>query len=277
MTFRSIIVYLDDSPAGERRIDAAVRLVRRLGGRLTAICASRLAESAVDVAELGPDEVARRVLERESREHAESLLRRTAAHAAVGDIELRPLENHPLDAALAEMRCADLSILSQPEDASDDADFGRRLLVHAILGNGGPVLVLPYAPSSLEIGHNAVIAWDGGRAAARAMRDALPILAPAARVTLLSIGIRSVTGEEIERSQSRAVTYLAAHGVRAQTRRLDSTLADPGELLLSQLSDLGADLVVMGAYGHARLRELILGGVTRTMLEKMTVALLTSH
>lgn len=277
MTFRSIIVYLDDNPAGERRVDAAVRLVRRLGGRLKAIYASREAQSFVDIGELGPREVARRVLERESHEQAESLLRRSAARAAIGDIEIRVLENHPLDAALAEMRCADLSILSQPENKSDDADFGRRLLVHAILGNGAPVLVLPYAQSSLEIGHNVVIAWDGSRAAARAMRDALPILASAARVTVLSIGIRSVTDEDIERSQARAVTFLAAHGVHAQARRLDSTLDDPAELLLSQLSDLGADLVVMGGYGHARLRELILGGVTRTMLEKMTVPVFTSH
>ena len=277
MTFRSIIVHLDDSAAGERRVDAGVRLVRRLGGRLKAIYVSPQARTIVDIGELGPQDVARRVLERESHEHAEALLRRTATRAAIGDIEVRVLESDPLDEALAEMRCADLAILSQPEGASDDADFGRRLLANAVLGNGGPVLVLPFAQSSYEIGQNVVVAWDGGRESARAMRDALPILASAARVTLLSIGERTVTGEEIERSQSRVVAYLMAHGVHTQPRRLDSTLDDPAELLLSQMSDLGADLVVMGGYGHARLRELILGGVTRTMLEKMTAPLFLSH
>ena len=276
MTYRSIVVQLDDSAAGERRIDAAARLVRRLGGRLRVLYVPEETAAIVDVGELGPQDVARRVLERESREHAEALLRRTAARAAIGDVAIHVLGGHPLDEALAEIRCADLAILSQPEK-SDHGGFGRRLLAQAILGNGTPILVLPYAQSTPGIGDNVVVAWDGGSEAARAMRDALPMLASAARVTLLSIGERATTGEDIQRSQARAMSLLTAHGVRAQSRRLDSTLADPAELLLSQLADLGADLVVMGAYGHARLRERILGGVTRTMLEKMTVPLFVSH
>jgi nucleotide-binding universal stress UspA family protein len=243
---------------------------------LRALYVPQEAQPIVDIAELGPQDVARRVLERESREHAESLLRRTAARAAIGDVAIHVLDGHPLDEALAEMRCADLAILSQPEK-DDGTDFGRRLLANAILGNGTPVLVLPYAQSTAGIGDNVVVAWDGGREAARAMRDALPILASAASVTLLSIGARAITGEDIQRSQERALAFLSAHGVHAQSRRLDSTLDDPAELLLSQLADLGADLVVMGAYGHARLRELILGGVTRTMLQKMTVPVFVSH
>ena len=277
MTFRSIIVHLDDTPAGERRIDAAVRLAHRVGGRLKAMCLSRAAQAVVDIGELEPGQVARRVLERDAREHAESLLRRTATRAAIGDIDIRVLEHRPLDEALAEMRCADLSILSQPEGDGDDAGFGRRLLGYALLGNGGPVLVLPYASASSEIGRNVVVAWDGGREAARAMRDALPILACAERTMLLSLRTRSVRGADLESSQARAIALLAAHGVHAQSRRTDCTLDDGAELLLSQLSDLGADMVVMGAYGHARLREVILGGFTRTMLEKMTVPVFASH
>ena len=277
MTYRSIVVHLDDTPAGEQRVDVAVQLARRVGSRLKAFCVLRGAGAAVDVAELGAHEVARQVLERDAREHASALLRRTAERAALGDIEIRVLETRPLDEAQAEMRCADLAILSQPEGTSDGAAFGRQLLANAILGNGAPVLVLPYARSTFDIGRDVVVAWDGGRESARAMRDALPILGSASHVTLLSIGARAITGEDIERSQARAVAFLAAHGVHARPRRVDSTLDDPAEMMLSQLADLGADLLVMGGYGHARLRELVLGGVTRTMLEKMTVPLLVSH
>ena len=277
MTYRSIVVHLDDTPAGEYRIDVAVQLAGRVGGRLKAFCVLRGGDAGVDLGELGPREVARQVLERDARECAAALLRRTAARAALGDIEIRVLETRPLDEAQAEMRCADLAILSQPEGTNDGAAFGRQLLATAILGNGGPVLALPYARSTSEIGRDVVVAWDGAREAARAMRDALPILGSASHVTLLSIGARAITGEDIERSQARAMAFLSAHGVHARGRRVDSTLDDPAEMLLSQLADLGADLLVMGGYGHARLRELVLGGVTRTMLEKMTVPLLISH
>lgn len=121
-----------------------------------------------------------------------------------------------------------------------------------------------------------MIAWDGGREAARAVRDALPILASAPHTTLITVGERCRLGEDAEHSQVRVASFLALHHVAAECVRMPSTI-DPAEHLLSRLCDLGADLLVMGAYGHARVHELILGGVTRTMLEKMTVPLFLSH
>ena len=276
MTFKSIIVHLDDNHAGEQRVDAAVRLARRFGSRLRAIYSTSKTRSDVDIAQLSPSEAARLIFEREARDRAEALLRRAAAAAALGNVEVRVLGVNPLDEALAEMRCADLSILAQPDGGSEVAEFDRRLLAQALLGTGGPVLVLPCAPSTVEIGQNVVIAWDGGREAARAVRDALPILASASHTTLISIGERCRPGEDAEHSQVRVASFLALHDVAADCVRMPSTI-DPAEHLLSRLCDLGADLLVMGAYGHARVRELILGGVTRTMLEKMTVPLFLSH
>lgn len=277
MTPKSIVVHLDDSPASGQRMDAAVRIARRFEARMMAIYSTRTTRSEIDIAELPPREVAQLILEREARDHAEALLRRTAADAAVGEVQMRILGSRPIDEALAEMRCADLSILSQPDDEGDVGEFDRRLLENAVLGAGGPILVLPRASSTAVIGENVVIAWDGSREAARALRDALPMLASASRMTLLSLGDRCRLDEDVEHSQARAIAFLGAHGLRAQARSMKCTIEDPAELLLSQLCDLGADLLVMGAYGHARVRELILGGMTRTMIEKTTVPLLTSH
>ncbi|HLX27689.1 MAG TPA: universal stress protein [Casimicrobiaceae bacterium] len=277
MTFRSILVHLDDSAAGERRMDAAVTIARRFKGCVTAIYSSLSSRVEVDIEQLPPREVAKLMLDREARDRAEALLRRMAEAREHVEIQIRALGINPIDNALAEMRCADLAILSQPGDEIDISGFDRRLLEHALLGSGGPLLVLPFAPSTAEIGGNVVIAWDGSREAARAVRDALPLLATASRTTLLSIGNRCRLGEDAQRSQERVTAYLALHGVNVQPKRMESTLDDPGELLLSELCDLGADLLVMGAYGHARVRELVLGGMTRTMVEKMTVPLFTSH
>lgn len=276
MSLKSIVVHLDENPAVEQRIGIAVQVARRFRGRVRGIYSTRKTRAEVDIGELAPREVARRISEREAREHTQSLLTRTAAAAALGEVEVDVLGTNPVDEALAVMRCADVSVLSQPDFENDGGGIDRRLLENALLGAGGPLLVLPRVQSTFEVGQNIVIAWDGGREAARAMRDALPMLASAARTTLLSIGSPQRLHEDVEHSQARALRFLAAHGVSTKARRMECTI-DPAELLLSQLSDLEADLLVMGAYGHARVREIILGGMTRTTIEKMTVPLFMSH
>ena len=276
MSLKSIVVHLDENSAVEQRIAVAVQIARRFRARLRGIYSTRKTRAEVDMAELPPSEVARRISEREAREHGQSLLARTAAAASLGEVDVDVLGTNAIDDALAVMRCADLSILSQPDLENDSGRFDRRLLEAALLGAGSPLLVLPRVQSAFEVGQNIVIAWDGGREAARAMRDALPMLASAARTTLLSIASRQRLREDVERSQARALTLLAVHGVSAKATRMDCTI-DPGELLLSQVSDVGADLLVMGAYGHARVRETILGGMTRTRIEKMTVPVFMSH
>ena len=253
-----------------------MQVARRFRGRLRGIYSTGKTASELDIGELAPSEVAGRMAEREAREHGQSLLTRAAAAASLGEVEVDVLGASPIDEALAEMRCADVSVLSQPDPHDDEKGFDRRLLESALLGVGGPLLVLPRAQATFEVGRNIVIAWDGGREAARAMRDALPMLASAARTTLLSIGRPQALQEDVERSQARALGLLAAHGISAKARRMECTI-DPAELLLSQLSDIGADLLVMGAYGHARIREIILGGMTRTTIEKMTVPVFMSH
>ena len=274
MALNSIVVHLDGTPALNQRVDIAVHIAKRFRGRLKGIYTTRDVDTAVDIAELSPSEVARRISDRDTRERAHSTLRRASAAAGVVEVEIACLATDLIDQILAEMRCSDLSVLTQPDYENDAGEFHRRLLENAVLGAGGPVLVIPRALSTLEVGQNIVIAWDGGRESARAIRDALPMLATAKHATLLSIG--GSFSESAQRSQARAIAFLAMHGISAQAKHVECTI-DPAEAMLSQLSDLGADLLVMGAYGHARLREIIFGGMTRTILEKMTVPTFMSH
>jgi nucleotide-binding universal stress UspA family protein len=146
-----------------------------------------------------------------------------------------------------------------------------------MLACGRPVLIVPHDARTETVGKNVLIAWNETREAARAVGDALPMLRTADAVTVVSV---SSTGDSDARGNAMAanlVRHLARHEIRAKASHLVATDADPGDLILSQAEDLGCDLIVMGGYGHSRTRELILGGVTRGVLQYMPVPVFMSH
>jgi nucleotide-binding universal stress UspA family protein len=167
---------------------------------------------------------------------------------------------------------ADLMILGQ-HDARDPAagelpaDFVTRLLIDT----GRPALVLPYAGTPAPIGRIALVAWKETREAARAVSAALPWLCGAEEVHVVC------HGDEPEAPLQALDSYLKARGVTARLHRGGPEQAGVGESLLSQAADLGADLLVMGCYGHSRAREWALGGATRSILQSMTVPVLLMH
>ena len=147
---------------------------------------------------------------------------------------------------------------------------------------GRPVLVVPYIGAVMRgaepvIGRRIMVAWDAGREAARAVSDALPLLQQAERVDL--IVVNAVKGAHRHGPEPGAdiAQHLARHDVHVQVDHLQVHDLSPADTLLSLLSDRDSDLLVMGAYAHSRMREIVLGGVTRNMLEHMTVPVLMSH
>jgi nucleotide-binding universal stress UspA family protein len=137
--------------------------------------------------------------------------------------------------------------------------------------------VVPYIGIKTAPGKHAIVAWNGSREAARAVNDALPILRGADQVEVMcanpdrgELGDADLPGADL-------CLHLARHGVKAEAQTLVASDLEIGDLLLSRAADHGADLIVMGAYGHARWREVVLGGVTRQLLEQMTVPVLMSH
>jgi nucleotide-binding universal stress UspA family protein len=180
------------------------------------------------------------------------------------------------DGIVEESRAADLVIVSQAEDGKDPnilVDVPERVA----LESGRPVLVIPTKWLPREYGQNVTVAWNDSREAARAAFDALPLLERAKRVRLVTVGEqRNSSGKNMVPAAEVAAT-LARHGLDVEVETIPAEGRHIGNTILSDVTAGGSDLLVMGVYGHSRLREFILGGATRDVLKNMTVPVLMSH
>jgi len=172
----------------------------------------------------------------------------------------------------ATARLYDLSIVLQPDPDHTTSD--NMIPTEMLFQSGGPVLFIPYTHKGEFKPRHIGIAWDGSRLAARAVRDAAPFLAKAESITIISINEAQIPTEA---SADDLVTHLARRGLTARVERLSADHTNIQPTILSVAADAGIDLITMGGYGHSRLQERILGGVTRGMVQSMTVPTLMSH
>jgi nucleotide-binding universal stress UspA family protein len=167
----------------------------------------------------------------------------------------------------------DLAIAGQgqPETSTMDGIIGETTLFEA----GRPIIMVPYIQSSPFKINNVMICWDGSRAAARAVADAIPILRRDSRIEIVII--TDERGKDYDIEGADIGRHLARHGFKVDVQRLPGGNIDAADALLSHSADSGADFMVMGGYGHSRLREFVLGGVTHSIFQSMTVPVLLSH
>lgn len=276
MSYKDILVHLNASSKRESRFDVAVDLAGKFDAHVTGLYVMTTPKIPHYIeAQIGDDilQTQRKIIRAEA-DKAEKMFRERMERAGVRH-ECHVAEGDPVESFNLFARYTDLVIISQfdPDDEQQtmDPNFPDRI----ILSTGRPVLVVPYVGVSGPIGANVLVAWDASRQAARAVGDAIPFLAGADKVSVLAVnpsngGHGDIPGGDIS-------LHLARHGIRAQAESITAQDMDPADILLSRASDEGADMIVMGAYGHRRLRELVLGGVTQHMLEHMTVPLFMSH
>ena len=277
MAYKTIAVWIDAKRSAA--VEAAIKLAQQFGAHLTGL-------SHVDVTRLPPyirahlgEELAREQLRRAESDAAaagagfETLARR----AGLPSVEVRRLIGDPVQALAVSARYADLIVMGQVDMETADGPGERDFPDHAIIGSGRPTLMIPYAGSFATFGQHAVVAWSATRESTRAVTDALPLLQRAKKVTVIVGDAKPGVGGHGETPGADIALYLARHGVQVEVSQERTAGIDVGSLLLSRISDLSADLLVMGGYGHSRMRELVLGGVTRTILREMTVPVLMSH
>ena len=145
----------------------------------------------------------------------------------------------------------------------------------ALFGSGRPVLVVPYIQKAGMKLDRVLVCWDGSRAAARAIGDAMPFLARSKSIDIVTIARNEEPRDEMPGVD--IAQHLARHKLKVEFKRIVAKDPDVASIILSTAADLGSDMIVMGGYGHSRLREFVLGGATRGILEAMTVPVLMSH
>ena len=265
---KTVLLHLGGDAGRAARQKEALRLAAEHGAAVLGAAAL-----APPIAGYGEVPVAVELLQaqrEQAQAQAEAMGRefKAAADGAGIDADWLAEEGDAADVLARFAGSADLLVLSQEEPGA-----GLGVADDLVLRAAPPVLFLPYAGAWDEIGRRVLVAWNGSREAARAMRDALPFLARAGQVTLVAADL--APSREAELGRARA--FLERHGVAAKARKLSGTDVEAGDVLLNAIADEGADLLVMGAYGHSRLRELVLGGATRHVLRHMTAPVLMSH
>ena len=276
MSYRSMLVHVDNDESSTRRVDYAVALARHFRAELVGIYVVPGTDLAPSTAAmLRPEVVERRLGQFGEAQHAAEKRFRATAAAAGLDVDWRAPAGAPIDAAVAHGRCTDLFIVGQRHPSAPG--FGDALLSNVLLSSGRPTLVVPLDGAPATLGERVLIAWDGGREAARAIGDALPLLERAQRVHVIAVDDGGEPGVDERLAGARLRAWLGRHGVAVDVGREPAQDSGVGERLLSRAADLGSDLLVMGGYGHARMRELVLGGATRSVLRAMTIPVLMAH
>ena len=275
MAFKDLLVIVDNDPACPARVDVARRLAEAHEAHLTGLhIMPRPIPIYTEIAlPESIETMQRRDLEVAAAHAAALFEERTRGTGA--PTEWRVAEGNVLEAATVHARCVDLTILGQGRDLGQASADLASLPADLVLAVGRPILVVPQYGTFPTVGVHVLVAWNGSREATRAAHDALPLLRRARKVIVLSIdpegtGAPRVPGADI-------ALHLARHGVPAHTAVLPGADIAVGDLLLSYAADHDIDLIVMGAYGHTRLREVILGGATRHLLQTMTVPVFMSH
>ena len=282
MSYKDLLVVLDAAADTRGRIELAVMLAERFTAHLVGLYPipspelPRRADYA-DLAVLEPVYHDWRELMLAQAETIRGAFERLARQRDI-KTEWRAVTEGGDDADPAlHARYVDLTILGQRDADNDELAIIRPQPEQVAFASGRPILIVPYVGRFDSVGRQVLIAWNASRESARAIADAMPLLESAAAVTVMVVDPQSNPRRYGELPGADIALHLARHGVRAQIERTISAGVPIGEALLSRAADLDADLLVMGMYGHSRVRELLLGGATRSILASMTIPVLMSH
>ncbi|MCW7540897.1 universal stress protein [Aquabacterium sp. A7-Y] len=281
MSYRTILVYLDDDARTRTRIGVAAALARAHQSHLIGLAPS--GRSEIPGSPWPP--VAGPEFQHFSLEALIERARRVAGDCAqqAKELEVPSFDTHvdaqdPTPSMIQHAACADLLVIGQADHRAPTPAVPWAFPQHVILCSGRPVLLVPIKGEFPVVGSRVLVAWNGSREATRAIFDALPLLRAASAVQVVVFDEEDLDhGPSCPRPQpEHLLGWLARHSVIAGLSR-EPHRGRLGRQLLHKVSEQGADLLVMGCYGHSRLTELVLGGATRAVLADMQVPVLMSH
>jgi nucleotide-binding universal stress UspA family protein len=287
MALKDLLVYVDQSKRAVNRLRLAADLAQRHESRLTAIYVRELSPVQMQdqsTAELGLGSA--KAIDRNNQSIQKAIDEATGQLQATLDevriehgleVEWRCVDGVGSIVVPQHARFADLCMLSQDEAASDTATsytFSEQLL----FVTGRPVIFVPTHGSFATLGRHIVVAWNSSRASARSVNDALPIIERAERVTVLAVNAADFVNRYGALPPERMVEHLRRHGASVEGIWLnDIPTHSIGDVLQTEAHRLGADLLVAGAFGHPKLWEKLMGGVTQDLLARMKLPVLMSY
>jgi nucleotide-binding universal stress UspA family protein len=276
VTYKTFLVHIDNGPRCEARLEVAIRLAHQHEAHLVGLHAlSVFSLPSYAVAEAGNS-----ILEYQrnaavaAAKSAEANFRKKVAAAGLPSTEWRSSYEDVTEVVTLHARYADVVVLGQP-NPTDEAGVGTDFAERLVLAAGRPALLIPYVGKVETLGKRVLVAWSATRESTRAVTDAIPMLRLAESVNVVAFNPRGESHGQVPGADIGL--YLARHGIRVEVSYYRANDIDVGNQLLSRAADLGTDLIVMGGYGHSRLKELVMGGATRTILGSMTVPVMMSH
>jgi len=280
MSFKNILVHVDTSERCEEHINVACDLALRTDAHVSGlfVIPEPFYPLYTDGGYIPQDLIQNQEAESKAQcEVAEKTFREATAKAGA-HAEWRS-EQGPLSTVVTRhARYADLTVVGKG-DIDDPVKFPNPFLAADVaMSSGRPVLIVPNAGHFEGFGKHILVCWNTSREAVRAVNDALPLLQAAEKVTVLVVNPdKMASGDHGEIPSADIALHLARHGIKVEAASTTSDGTDVGDIILSRASDLGADMIVCGAYGHSRTREWILGGVTKTLVEETTIPVFMSH
>ena len=282
MRLKDILVHLDATEQAMTRLQVAADLARRHEAHLTGLYVVDIilpimvaADASGGVAVLGELlETQRQDALAEAAQIEAAFQERLQRDGIAG--EWRLIEGVASEQLALHARYADLAVVGQPDPAGGQPS-ATAILETVLFSSGRPVLVVPHAGRFETLGRRVLIGWNASRESTRAVHDALPLIAEANPATILAVNPQSGLGGHGEEPGADIARHLARHGTTVSVEHMTASEVSAAEVILNRAAELAADLLVIGAYGHSRLREMVLGGVTRTLLQQMTIPVLMSH
>ena len=279
MTYRSLLVFLDQDPLCAARTQVAIQLAKVLDCYLVGVAPTGLVDlpmlPGADQS-LGEFRAKAGDALRSQAEHATERFRGECRAAGLKSFDAVIEQSDQAHSLVRHAHCSDLTVLTQANPSAPGSRRAQALVEEVVLYSARPTLILPYAGRFDTVGSNVLVAWDDSREAARALSDALPLLRLAKHVQVLSWSENGTDDKALRARLDSLHQWLMRQGVSADVR-VETTDIDIANAMLSRAADLSTDLIVMGAYGHARWTERVLGGATRGLLATMTVPVLMSH
>lgn len=275
MALKDMLVHVHSEALSQAAVDAAFALAERHDAHLVGLGIRAPADMPTYAEARLPESVIEILDEREETRlaGAKEMFEARAKHAGRDDrSEWREDFGLPAQTLSLHARYSDLVVAAQSSPDSSDRRF-IDLAEDVLIASGRPVLVIPTAGAEAPIGDKIIVAWNASREAARALADAMPMLDKAKSVEIFTAGdleIGELPGADI-------AAHLARHSIKVGVYHAPPTELSAGDALLNRVSDSGSDMIVMGGYGRSRFREFVLGGVTRHILQHMTVPVMMSH